>query len=225
MTQTARGWDGGREKRYFQQLLCFLLCSGISRQPFVIPLSFFLPCLIYYFSSPQFKISLIVDIALASHKGWPGIESRIRRPGELTRPRQFHNLQYYESYQVFFSVFFAFFPIFSTLNCCNDVNDGKTDWLLRFRCSAARRSVVSEILRDMPPLPAADMPLRWSGGRASLSIVGIWGGGRGDVGVGGGGPPPPDAMMLWKRGFLRTVWVPRHGSLHFNPGPARKDLS
>jgi len=90
------------------------------------------------------------------------------------------------------------------LNCCNEVKDGKTDWL-KFKWSAARRSVVSEILRDMPPLPAADMPLRWSGGRASLSTVGIWGGGSGDVGVGGGGPPPPDAMMLWKRGFLRTV--------------------
>ena len=110
--------------------------------------------------------------------------------------------------------------LFTTLNCCKEVNDGNTEDWLRLRCKAARRRVVSDMLRDIPPpLLAAATPLRWSGGTDNLSS----GGGIGDVGVGGGGPPdaPLDVIIPCRRGFLNTVWVPRQGSLHFKPGPRR----
>ena len=41
------------------------------------------------------------------------------------------------------------FTFIYTLNCCNDVNEGKTDWF-KFKCKAARRSVESDILLDIP---------------------------------------------------------------------------
>lgn len=58
-----------------------------------------------------------------------------------------------------------------TLNCCKVVNDGNTDWL-RFKCSAALRSVESEMLLDMlaevPPLAreATFLPRGFSTGMA-----------------------------------------------------------
>ena len=53
-----------------------------------------------------------------------------------------------------------------TLNCCKDVNEGKTLWF-KFKCKAALLKVESEMLRDMPCLlllmapPAAEAP-SWS---------------------------------------------------------------
>ena len=44
-----------------------------------------------------------------------------------------------------------------TLNCCNEVNEGKTDWF-RFKCNAALLRVESEMLRDIP-FRESDAPL------------------------------------------------------------------
>ena len=95
-------------------------------------------------------------------------------------------------------------PKVQTLNCCSDVNDGSTDWL-RFRWSAARRSVESEMLLDMAledwsvpeflegspsAVPTAAVPgTSW---RDCGCDVGVW------TGVEGiGRPPRPPPIWRW----------------------------
>lgn len=73
------------------------------------------------------------------------------------------------------------------MNCCKEVNDGKTDWL-RLRCKAALRRVESEILRDIPADPESPLLASAPGPSAEAPCKdrGCWGGGVAVVGEGKG---------------------------------------
>ena len=103
----------------------------------------------------------------------------------------------------------------SFLNCCKEVKDGNTDGL-RLRWSAAFRSVVSEMLRDIPRPPdfleinssAASFPayLLSAAFLPLSSLDGGKGGGNRLVGVGGGLVWAPPWTRPSSLGFLGGCW-------------------
>ena len=81
-----------------------------------------------------------------------------------------------------------------TLNCCNDVKEGKTLWF-KFKCKAALLRVESEILRDMPCLLL--LIASWS---VALGVLEAETGSEVCPEDGGGSGQPEPACKAWRRG-------------------------
>ena len=92
---------------------------------------------------------------------------------------QINKIKYLKSASIFRQIAMTSHYKFDTLNCCIEVKEGKTDWV-RLRCRAARRSVESEILRDIFRFSAS-----WSAECAEIGTAGT-GGRDGCWGVEGG---------------------------------------